>query len=126
MSRRSHAWRVAVAAAAVVTCVGAQDGTAVPPSQNPFNRPEFMLALRPAAENPLGAPPAALKLKATLVTNGLTLANIDGEILAVGQTYAGYRIAAIAEGRAVLVRDGERLVLDVFEQQTATDGAHDE
>jgi hypothetical protein len=99
---------------------------AAPPSHNPFNRPAFTLALRSAGTPLAGQLPAALALRATLVAEGLMLANIDGEILAVGETHAGYRVAAISEGQAVLVKDGERLILDVYARQTASDVTNDD
>src|SRR5688500_9507800 len=137
MSRYLQSTVAAALVAFTASTASAQDVTApavdrhrsneaAPPSHNPFNRPAFTLALR-SAGTPFAAPlPAMLALRATLVAEGLTLANIDGEILAVGETYAGYRVAAISEGQAVLVKDGERLILDVYVRQTTSDVTNDE
>lgn len=96
---------------------------AAPPlSHNPFSRPPYMLALNAAptaGESP--TQPVALELRATLVAEGVAMANIDGEILAIGQSYAGYRLVHVEEGRVIVVKDGERMVLDVYTRQTGAD-----
>lgn len=100
------------------TALSAQEAQQ-PLRHNPFNRPASMVALGSAAAP---APtPVELELRATLVANGVAFANIDGEILAVGQSHAGYRVVRIEEGRAVVVKDGERLVLDVYARQLGAD-----
>jgi hypothetical protein len=106
-----------VVAAHGASAIAAEERASTP-ARNPFTRPAYMVAARV----PAGAPPARLelRLRATLVSNGTPLANIGGEILAVGETYAGYRVAKIEEGRAVVVKDGERTVLEVYEPRTAS------
>ncbi len=93
-----------------------------PPLRNPFSRPDFMVATRttPSAQSFLAAP-VELELRATLVSNGRTLANVNGQVLAVGQSYEGHRLIYVEEGRAVLLRDGERLTLSVYERQSESD-----
>jgi hypothetical protein len=77
-----------------------------------------MVELRSTGAVPvLVAPPVALELRATLVSNGRPLANINGEVLAVGQSYEGHRLIYVEEGRAVLLRDGERVTLSVYDRQ---------
>ena len=99
----------------------AQDASP-PLNHNPFSRPPYMVALStaPATVNSATAP-VLLELRATIVTEGVAMANIDGEILAVGQSYAGYRLVRVEEGRAFLRKDGERIVLDIYARQTGAD-----
>ena len=96
-----------------------------PPSRNPFNRPAFVVALRQPAAEPFAAAPAAPELRATLVAEGRRLANINGKILAPGDRYDGYLILRIEEGRAVLRKDGQRITLDVYEQQTPSSATNE-
>jgi len=84
---------------------------------NPFSRPAFVVDLPRAPAPLLVTQPAALELRTTLVGDGKALANINGEILAVGQSYENYRVLSIAEGRVVLSNDGERIALDLYEMQ---------
>ena len=58
-----------------------------------------------------------LELRATMVGSDSAMANINGQILSVWQTYEGYRVIAIREGRVVLSKDGERLELNIYERQ---------
>lgn len=90
---------------------------------NPFSRPAYTVDLEVA---PSLAPfPARieLELRATMtsVSGDAALANINGQILTTGQEYNGYRVLEISEGRAVLRRDGERLVLNIYEKQQGID-----
>ena len=59
--------------------------------------------------------PVELRLLATLVSDGRSLANLNGEVLAAGATYEGYRLLSIGEGRVVLMKDGERTTLDLHD-----------
>jgi hypothetical protein len=88
------------------------------PARNPFTRPAYMIAALAPTAAPVAIP--ELRLRATLIGSGAPLANIDGEILTIGQTHAGYRLARIQEGRVVLLKDGERTLLEVYEVPTAS------
>ena len=89
------------------------------PQKNPFNKPAFMANLEEASVRPSTAEPslAELQLSATLVGGGRGLATIDGLVLAPGDEYQGYRLVAVQEGGVVLERGGERMVLQLFEEQ---------
>ena len=94
-----------------------------PPSDNvanPFDRPEFVLGLGSPAAVVQAVPPVRLELRATMVGAGSALANINGQTLSAGQTYEGYRVVSIREGHVVLSKNGERLELDVYENQRGT------
>jgi hypothetical protein len=112
------------AIAAVITLAGtvavAQEGAGAP-THNPFDRPAFMIGSRNNAPPAPVATPVRLELRATLVTAGKALANINGEILTVGDSYEGYRVVHVEEGRAIVVKSGERQVLDVYERQTRSE-----
>jgi hypothetical protein len=68
---------------------------------NPFARPE---PVRTSASKPAEpqAPPT-LELRATLVLDRKSSANIGGTIMRVGQKVGGYRLVSVREGAAVLV-----------------------
>jgi hypothetical protein len=115
-----HSWLAALLALGSAALL-AQEAVA-PLRRNPFSRPDYVVALTAAPVAEGGATsPVALELRATLVANGIRLANIDGEILAVGESYAGYRLVRIEEGRVTVRKDGERLVLDAYARQTGAD-----
>jgi hypothetical protein len=100
------------AGARLAASAEAQPVEAGVPRKNPFDRPRGIVALaasRPAA----AAVPPDLELRATLTGADRAMANIDGEILSLGDNYLDYRVAAIAESRVVLTKNGERLVLEL-------------
>jgi len=57
------------------------------------------------------APPAPPRLRAVMYEPGKSLVNIDGRILAVGDSFGDYRVTAIGERSATLTRRGARSVL---------------
>jgi len=90
---------------------------AEPPQKNPFAKPAFMTLIEEAPAPTRGQPPAAaLSLKATLVAADKSFANIGGTILAPGEEHDGYRLLSVSEGSAVLERNGERIVLMLFQE----------
>ncbi len=84
-------------------------------SKNPFSRPSYVVQLQEAPAAIFLAEPVELQLLATLVSDGRSLANLNGEVLAAGATYEGYRLLSIGEGRVVLMKDGERTTLDLHD-----------
>ena len=87
---------------------------AEPIAKNPFTRPGY------TADRPLPAAPGVevedfreIELKATLISGRRSFANLNGEILAPGEEFRGYRLLRVSEGQAVLSRDGETLTLRV-------------
>ncbi len=93
---------------------------------NPFDRPGFVVNLsEAAAPGPMSAP-VRLELRTTVVGADSALANINGQVVTVGETLDGYRVAAIREGRVILTKDGERIELDVYAQQRGEDQGRDE
>ena len=115
MSARRPAQALACAFALVCCTVPAQERP-VGLSKNPFSRPDYMVVLQDApASAVFAAEPVELHLIATLVSNGRPLANIDGEVLTTGDSYEGFRVLAIDEGRVVLIKDGERTTLNLHD-----------
>jgi hypothetical protein len=79
--------------------------------RDPFARPAGAV-LAPAADSIAAPVPATPpRLRAVLFEPGKSLANIDGRILAVGERFDDYRIAAIGEGSVTLIRRGVRSVI---------------
>ena len=99
-----------------IVCLGGQ-AQELPEAltKNPFSRPSFMVELQDAPTPVFTVEPVELELIATLVSNGRSLANIDGEVLGLGDTYEGHRVTWIGEGRVVLVKDGEQTTLNLHE-----------
>jgi hypothetical protein len=111
MSRHGH---IVVALALLAGAAPAQEAPRQELAKNPFSRPEFMTELRDAPAAIFLARPVELRLLATLISDGESLANINGEVLARGETYEGHRVLHIAEDRVVLAKNGERVTLDLY------------
>lgn len=85
--------------------------------RDPFARPIFAVASKAAASEAM-VPPVPPQLRAIMYEPGKSLVNIDGRILAVGDTFADYSLTAIGERSATLTRRGARLVL-VLDQESS-------
>lgn len=75
--------------------------------RDPFVRPAAAVAAAAAAgSDPVAAPapPAPPRLRAVMYEPGKSLVNIDGRILAVGDSVDDYRVTAIGERSATLTR----------------------
>ena len=78
------------------------------PLRDPFARP----APRPQAAAPEPeAPQLAPQLRAVMVTPGRALANINGQILAVGEWFGDYQLIKVEERGVTLVKRGVKSVL---------------
>lgn len=84
---------------------------------NPFKQPDLSMAtsedsgVGEAAEPEAKAPDPVLR--ATLSLGSASLADVDGDIIGIGEEVNGYRLLAVNEGSAVLSKDGNRLELSV-------------
>jgi hypothetical protein len=89
------------------------DKPAAPPIRHdPFRRP----AGSPnPAESGQPAPPAAWQptLRGVLLAGKASLANVDGQMVALGETLEGHRLVSISDHQAVFEKDGRRMVLDM-------------
>jgi len=103
-------------------CVAVGEQVDTPLQRNPFAAPKVLeqpvafVAPRRAAE-PEPEPEPQFGLRAVLAAGPGSLANIDGEILGVGEKIEGYRVVTIREHQVVLKRHGKRIVLSVFDDQ---------
>jgi hypothetical protein len=84
--------------------------------RDPFARPVVPVATPAADAEAAPAPPAPPRLRAVLFEPGKSLVNINGRILAVGDSFDDYRIIAIGEGSATLIRRGIRSVIVLDEE----------
>lgn len=83
-------------------------------SNNPFSRPVSSAPVNAGPETvDSRSPQWTPELRATLVSSRARYANVTGTILALGESAGGYRLVALEENRAVLAKDGERIVLYV-------------
>ena len=82
------------------------------PMRDPFARPARPLAAAaPEAEAPQEAP----QLRAVMATPGHALANINGQILAVGEWFGDYQLIKVEERAVTLVKHGAKSVLALSE-----------
>jgi hypothetical protein len=84
------------------------------PLRDPFARPAPPLkiaALDPAEPE---APPV-LQLRAVMVVPGRALANINGQILAVGEWFGDYQLIKVEERGVTLNKRGVKSVLELNE-----------
>ena len=99
-----------------LACVSLYAGAQV--RRDPFARPAVPVST-PALDNDAApAAPAPPRLRAVLFEPGKSLVNINGRILAVGDSFDDYRIAAIGEGSATLIRRGIRSVIVLDEESS--------
>ena len=85
------------------------------PRYDPFAAPD-VLRLAPGAESPAARPPTRPwnpRLRAVLVAGAASLANVDGEVLALGQEVDGYRLVEVRERSAVFHHGDEERVLSL-------------
>ena len=57
-----------------------------------------------------------IRLYATLTSNDRSLANVDGEMIFVGEKIKGYELISVGEGVATFFKDGKELTLSVSEK----------
>jgi hypothetical protein len=103
---------------AVVTSLVAFYARAAEPElqRNPFDRPEEILLISssaPANRN-LTVESRPL-LRAVLAAGPNSVVNLGGVILQVGESANGYRLLSVEEDGATFSRDGEKVVLSLFE-----------
>ena len=85
------------------------------PLRDPFARPAppvRAVALEPAEPE---APPVVPQLRAVMVTPGRALANINGQILAVGEWFGDYQLIKVEERGVTLNKRGVKSVLVLSE-----------
>ena len=78
---------------------------------NPFDRPDLEGSAPPAANG--GMLNGELTLRATLAAGDSSLANINGELFAIGDEVSGYQVREINEGSVVLFKNEQERRLTV-------------
>lgn len=83
--------------------------------RDPFARPAapVKIALAETAEAEAPQPPP--QLRAIMVTPGRALANINGQILAVGEWFGDYQLIKVEERGVTLTKRGVKSVLELNE-----------
>lgn len=79
-------------------------------ANNPFKRPVSVKPAEPGVD-PVQLTQPAFELRATLVAAKGGMANIDGQLIELGQSFEGYRLVKVLEGKAVLNRGDDTLIL---------------
>ena len=82
---------------------------------NPFERP--MLEGRAPGGGNVNVPNGELTLRATLAAGDASLANINGELLHIGDEVSGYQVREINEGSVVLFKNEQLRRLTVRDDQ---------
>ena len=115
--------RAVLFAAALIMLVPAQVGAddAVPVLvHNPFNQPG--LILQHGVETTNGALPEwSGVLHAVLVSGSNSLANIEGDLLAIGDLYQGFRLIGVEEDAAIFSKGGQRFVVRMASESDEDD-----
>ena len=94
----------------------ANSGERQPPGldHNPFSRPAILAApaQQPGTQQPdIGKPLEDRELSATLVSEGMPLVIIDGELLELGESIDGYRLVGVRQGKAVFEKAGKKHIV---------------
>jgi len=86
-----------------------------PLRHDPFKQPSVEeLVVENEAGNKTDSSPPEFLLKGT-VMSARPIANIDGEILSVGEEIDGFLLKSIEEGRVILMKNGEEVVITLSE-----------
>ena len=85
--------------------------------RNPFEKPKNiqLQSIQKDTKSIVKESPSELVLKGTLTAGDHSIANVNGNLLAVGEAIEGYTLVEVSVGSAVLLRDNEKLLLEVNE-----------
>jgi hypothetical protein len=119
------AMRCAILAAAMTTLL-ASHAEAKEPSvelrRNPFDRPVAEVLTNNAApasrDSTRGGEPF---LRGVLTAGRNSVVNFGGVILQIGESVNGYRLLSVEEDQATFSRDGEKVVLTLYNPERAED-----
>ena len=84
--------------------------------KNPFIKPTNLVDLPVSNNDRQEGTEAELVLRATLTSINRSIANVNGNMLSVGDKIEGYELIKIQVGAATLVRGGKKLTLQVNEK----------
>lgn len=114
MNTHARHWLLALvlAGALCATCRAEEDAPLHQLRRDPF---DFSAIIPPEPEMAPGPTPAeqavTFELRATLVAKHRSLANLNGEILGVGDEIDGYRLRRIDEDQVVLEKAGKQITV---------------
>ena len=83
---------------------------------NPFAQPVIEKIPEPKPEQ-VKKPARQLELRGTMTAGEDSLANVDGEIVAIGEEFEGYRLVSVKDGEAVFSKDGKLITLTLDEDK---------
>ena len=109
-----------IALSSILLIASGSASWAAPPLRNPFRVP--FDAADAAAPNEKSALSNSLELTGILWAGEDSLANVSGEILAIGESIDGYVLVEVSEDGAVFERSGSRYAVLL----TATDSGSQE
>ena len=91
----------------------ASDAPPVLLRHDPFRRPAPPLA--PRTTDPAAPAPAAWQptLRGVLLAGAGSLANVDGQMVGIGDRIEGHRLVSVSDRQAIFEKDGRRIVLDM-------------
>ncbi len=89
-------------------------------AHNPFDRPALLMQTQALADD--SRLDEAMQLRGVLVGGARSLANVDGKILAVGETIGEYTLIQVSETSAVLRSDNVTVQLALAQVEEAADG----
>mgnify|MGYP006365648753 CR=1 FL=1 len=95
----------------IVMLALAGGAAAAPPLRDPFARPAAPVKAAALEAAEPEAPQPLPQLRAVMVTPGRALANINGQILAVGEWFGDYQLIKVEERGVTLIKRGVKSVL---------------
>jgi hypothetical protein len=96
-----------------ITAASYAGGSAHNLKTNPFVRPVDSQKQLEAPESTEQLSPVPLVLRGTVVAGQQSLANISGVVVSLGEEINGYKVVAIKQRAAVLLKNNDRRVLSV-------------
>ena len=88
-------------------------------TKNPFVKPIMMFEKsqkRNEQKQNANISLSGSNLKATLSAGEDSIANIDGELIFVGDEYRGYKLVSVGEGVVKFMKNGNEIILSVSEK----------
>ncbi|WP_347250174.1 hypothetical protein [Zoogloea sp.] len=79
---------------------------------DPFRRPAPPPSATPASGATSSPAPWQPTLRGVLLAGSGALANVDGQMVGIGERIEGHRLVSVSEHQAVFEKDGRRIVLD--------------
>ena len=101
--------------ALLLTAPAAADVQLLSLSNNPFARPP-MPEKKPPPSIPVAVKkvePVELELTATMVSDSASMVIVEGELIAVGESFKGMKLLKVMEGKAVFAGAGKKMTYKI-------------